>query len=74
MFITESITERKLTVVCMQWFDEYDYHEDRFMTDEDGKRLKFHTKERAEEWLNNNVKPDMIDPQYLKFNRSNFLL
>jgi hypothetical protein len=65
----------KLTVVCMQWFDEYDYHEDRFMTDDDGERLKFSSEEDAVRWLNENVKPEMIDPKYLsvKYNRNAFL-
>lgn len=55
----------KLTVVCMQYFDEGDYHEDRFMTDEDGERLRFDSEEDAIKWLNENVKPEMIDPEYL---------
>lgn len=55
----------KLTVVCMQDFDESDYHEDRFMTDEDGNRLRFDQEEDAIKWLNENVKAEMIVPEYL---------
>lgn len=57
--------EWKLTVVCMQDFDESDYYKDRFMTDEDGDRLKFNHEEDAIKWLNDNVKSTMIDPEYL---------
>lgn len=57
--------EWKLTVVCMQDFDEGDYYEDRFMTDEAGDRLKFDQEEDAIKWLNENVKTEMIDPEYL---------
>lgn len=55
----------KLTVVCMQDFDESDYYEDRFMSDEDGDRLRFDYKEDAIKWLNDNVKAEMIDSEYL---------
>lgn len=66
----------KLTVVCMQDFDECDYYEDRFMTDEDGYRLRFDYEEDAIKWLNQNVKPEMIDDDYrrLKFTREDYLL
>ena len=63
-----------LTVACLQWFDEYDYDQDRFFTDEDGYQLKFDTEEEAEEWLNENIKPELIDPEHrrLKFNRLDY--
>jgi len=60
-------SERKnwqLVVVCMQWFDEYDYHQDRFMKDEDGEALKFDYENQAIEWLNDNIKLEMIAPEY----------
>lgn len=64
-----------LTVVTMQDFDEYDYDEKDFMTDEDGDRLKFWDEEEAIQWLHDNVKPELIDPDYCKpaFNRERFL-
>jgi len=63
-----------LTVVCMQWFDEYDYDEDKFFTDEDGDVLKFSTEDEAERWLNKNIKPELIDPEHrkVKFNRQDY--
>ncbi|MFS0905681.1 hypothetical protein AB3N02_21795 [Priestia aryabhattai] len=54
----------KLTIVCMQWFDEYDYNEEDFLTDEDGDRYMFHTKNEAIDWLNENVKEEYIDDEY----------
>jgi hypothetical protein len=64
-----------LTVVCMQWFDEYDYDKDKFFTDEDGYVLEFDSEQEAEEWLNENIKKEMIDPEHrkAKFNREDYL-
>lgn len=64
-----------LTVVCMQWFDEYDYDQEKFFTDEDGYVLQFDTEKEAEEWLNENIKPEMIDPEHrkAKYNRKDYL-
>lgn len=64
-----------LTVVCMQWFDEDDYDQDRFFTDEDGDILQFDTEEEAEEWLSENIRMEMIDPEHrkVKFNRDDYL-
>ena len=55
----------KLTVVCMQDFDEDDYDVHRFMTDEDGDRLRFEFEEEAIDWLNKHVKREYIDEAYL---------
>lgn len=64
-----------LTIVCMQWFDEYDYDEDRFFTDEDGHVLEFSAEEEAINWLNENIRVEMIDPEYRRteVNRSYYL-
>ncbi|MCY8228769.1 hypothetical protein MOC30_14360 [Bacillus spizizenii] len=64
-----------ITVVCMQWFDECDYDKERFLTDEEGNALKFDTEENAKRWLNENVRTEMIDPDYrkIKFSRSRCL-
>ncbi|MGD1416490.1 hypothetical protein [Bacillus stercoris] len=63
-----------LTVVCMQWFDEVDYDQDKFFTDEYGYALEFETEEEAERWLNENIKPEMIDPDHrkAKLNREDY--
>jgi len=66
----------KLTVVCMQWFDENGYYEDRFMTDSDGHVLRFDREDNAIQWLLKNAKRDKINPEYLanvKFIRESFL-
>ena len=64
-----------LTVVCMQWFDEFDYDREKFFTDDDGDILEFDSEIEAEKWLNANIKPEMIDPDHrkTKFNRSDYL-
>lgn len=65
----------KLTIVCMQHFDEDDYYKERFFTDEKGWVLIFETEKEAQTWLNENVKPEKIDPEYLerKFDRESYL-
>lgn len=54
-----------LTVVCMQWFDENDYDQSKFLrakgTDE---VLMFSTEEKAIKFLNDNIKPENVDPEY----------
>ena len=65
--------EKILTVVTMQDHDEMDYDHRRFLckkgTDE---RLYFSTEEDAIKFLNDNIKPEHIDPEYLnqRFNDS----
>lgn len=56
----------KLTIVCMQWFDEYDYDQDRFFYDKDGYLLQFDDEEKAITWLNENIKAELIDPEYVR--------
>lgn len=57
--------ETLLTVVCMQWFDENDYEESRFLCAKGTKdRLSFNTEEEAIEFLNDNIKQENIDPEY----------
>ena len=66
--------EDHVTVVCMQWFDESDYHENHFFKDKNGEVLKFDNEEDAIQWINNNVKEDKIDPEYKKvFNQNRFM-
>jgi hypothetical protein len=56
----------KLTIICMQWFDEYDYDQSRFFNDKDGNLLKFYSEEEAITWLNENIKVELIDPEYVR--------
>ena len=54
-----------LTICCMQWFDEYDYDETRFLCDKGtNERLKFSTEEKAIKFLNDNINLENIDPEY----------
>ncbi|AXH71217.1 hypothetical protein BSP36_172 [Bacillus phage BSP36] len=64
-----------VTVVTMQWFDEYDYNQDRFFRDEDGDTLMFYEEDEAIQWLFDNVKEEYIDPEYRgrRFNQSKYM-
>lgn len=53
-----------ITIVCMQWFDEMDYYEDRFVKTSDGEAHTFETEEMAIEKLNKWFKQEEIDPEY----------
>lgn len=72
------LDDDKLTVVCMQEFDECDYDQDRFMTEGGVRNYKlfFRDEEDAIKWLNENVKEEYVDSKYkkLKYNREKFLL
>lgn len=63
--IRTSDDDTLLTICCMQWFDEYDYDETRFLcakgTDE---RLRFSTEEKAIKFLNDNINQENIVPEY----------
>lgn len=56
--------ENMLTVVTLQWFDELDYDQERFMKDGDGDRYQFSTQAEAAKWLRENVQEQYIDPEY----------
>lgn len=54
-----------ITVCCMQWFDEYDYDESRFLCAKGtNERLMFSTEEKAIKFMNDNLKQENIDPVY----------
>ena len=63
-------TNGLVTVVCMQWFDEYDYYESLFIRDSDCNHHKFGTEELAIDWLNEKFPADDIDPEYRRGNNS----
>lgn len=43
--------DNSLHVVCMQWFDEEDYDQDKFAKDDDGNPLKFDSELEAEYFI-----------------------
>lgn len=53
-----------VTIVCMQWFDEGDYEEDRFIVNSNDEVHTFETEEMAKEKLNEWFEPKEIDPEY----------
>ena len=63
-----------VTVVCMQWFDEHDYIKDHFLKDENGRIFQFNNKEKAIEWVIDNINEDKINPEYKKgFNQKFYM-
>jgi hypothetical protein len=57
--------EDYITIVCMQDFDEYDYHQHHFYTNPDtGEKYKFDNEEEAIQFLNSNFQKEYIDPEY----------
>jgi hypothetical protein len=64
----------KITVVTMQHFDEYDYHDSNFVRNIDGEKYYFDTEEEAIEKLFEWYKTEEIDPEYLKGNTNGILL
>jgi aconitase A len=67
-------SENCVTVVCMQWFDEGDYHEEHFFKDNEGNVLRFGHEDEAIQWLNDNITEDKIDPRYKQgFNQKWFM-
>jgi superfamily I DNA and RNA helicase len=56
----------KLTILTMQDFDECDYLEKRFLKDKEGNILRFDNEKEAIQWLLDNIKEELIDPEYLK--------
>lgn len=52
-----------LTVVCLQWFDEYDYDFDRFYK-EDGSPVIFTTEKAAIDFLVKTFKKEFIAEEY----------
>ena len=64
--ILHSSRTEKFTVVCMQWFDEYDYDEERFVRNKEDEIHVFETEDMAIEKLNEWYEPDQIDSEYCR--------
>ena len=58
----------KLTVVCMQDFDEDGYYQRKFLRDESDEKMRWDEEEAAIKYLNDNFKAEHIDPEYLSPN------
>jgi hypothetical protein len=56
------------TIVTMQHFDERDYTQSRFLINQ-----RFEYEWEAVDWLNENVRQDKIDPEFMKFDKASFL-
>lgn len=55
-----------VTICCMQWFDEYDYDETRFISDSENNVLIFSSEKEAITYLNDNFDKEDIDPEYYR--------
>ena len=76
MYVDSTGGKGKVTVVEMQWFDEYDYNQNDFIKDTRGRALEFESEEEAVRWVFDNVKEECIDPELFKryrFNQNDFL-
>ena len=52
----------KAIIVCMQWFDEWDYTQSKFLIDPaTGKHLKFDTEEEIERFCKKHMHPRFMD-------------
>jgi hypothetical protein len=56
--------DKLITVVTMQSFDEYDYHEKRFVRDKEGNKYYFLEEDHAIQQLNVWFDNKDIDPEY----------
>ncbi len=57
----------KITIACIQWFDEYDYDQRRFVLNpENDEPYVFKDEEEAVNAINDMFNEDEIDPRYLK--------
>lgn len=62
----------KLTIVTMQSFDEYDYDQNKFLRDKDNDAMRWNDEQEAIRFLNENFKPEYIDPEYITPNNKEF--
>jgi len=60
-----------ITVVTLQYFDECDYHDHKFVKNSDGERYWFEDEDDAIAQLNEWYEQDQIDPE---FRRSKLLI
>lgn len=65
--------DQRVTVVCMQWFDESGYNPVKFFRGEDGDPVTFETEEEAVVYLNENFVSAAIDSEYVSPNNLEFL-
>lgn len=54
-----------VTIACLQWFDELDYNEKKFVRKNE-EVLSFITEEKAISYLNENFNKEDIDPEYYR--------
>lgn len=62
LYITE---DDKITVICLQEFDESGYNHRKFLRKNNEENYKFDSEEAAVNFLNENIKPEYIDPDYI---------
>ncbi len=60
------MTNEKITVCCLQWFDEYNYLSRRFIKNDYDIDYTFFDKEDAIVFLNDNFDKFIIDDEYLR--------
>jgi hypothetical protein len=64
----------KMTIATMQYFDEYDYHDNHFLRDDRGEKMRWDNEAEALRYLNDHFKPECIDPDCITPNNPAFHL
>ena len=62
--ILKSKSTGLMTIVCLQWFDEFDYDQDRFVRNSQGVIHQFDSEDKAKQKLNEWYLQEEIDPEY----------
>ena len=74
MYYRLYLHDGRVGVVTMQWFDEMDYHDHKFVRDESGERLRFAEEMDARRFLNRAFKREAIHPDDLLPCHPSFLI
>ncbi|UQN10318.1 hypothetical protein [Deinococcus sp. QL22] len=53
----------KLQIACLQDFDEYEYDQAKFLTDDAGQKLRFDDEDEARTWLNATYQRNRIEKE-----------
>jgi len=55
-----------ITIITLQYFDEFDYDKNRYVRDKEGVAYYFNDEEDAIKQLNEWYTPEQIDPEYIR--------
>lgn len=61
-----------VTIDCMSKDEFYDVDKAEFFSDDDGTWIQFYTESEAIDWMNSNIKTELIDLAYSNTDKSRF--